>query len=133
MQLADYQHVPQTDNVGITSLTLGENMKAIGYDAFNGCTSLITVRVNSKELRECYATFKDSPIEKVTFGPKVEYVPALLKDNASVIKVVFEEDDAKSVPLEIGDRAFYYCTSLKFSSLPHRLTKVGKEAFYICI
>lgn len=121
------------DNVGITSLTLGENMKAIGYDAFNGCTSLITVRVNSKELRECYATFKDSPIEKVTFGPKVEYVPALLKDNTSVIKVVFEEDKTNPVPLEIGDGAFEYCTSLKIPSLPSRLTKIGNQAFYKCI
>ena len=118
---------------GITSLTLGENLRAINYYAFDGCNSLITVRLNSKELRKCYANLKKCPIEKITIGPKVEFVPNLLAGNTSVIKVVFEEDKTNPVPLEIGDGAFEYCTSLKIPSLPSRLTKIGNQAFYKCI
>ena len=117
-------------NTGITSITLGEGLQDIGSDIFWKCQSLLTVRVNSVNLRECRSNLKDSPIEKVTFGPKVEYVPALLEGNTSVIKVVFEEDDANFVPLEIGNNAFKGCSSLCFYSLPARLTKIGEYAFY---
>ena len=117
-------------NTALTNITLGENLKAIGGSAFGRCQSLLTVRVNSINLRECHANLINSPIEKVTFGPKVEYVPALLEGNTSVIKVVFEEDDANFVPLEIGNNAFKGCSSLCFYSLPARLTKIGEYAFY---
>lgn len=66
---------------------------------------------------------------KITIGPKVEFVPNLLAGNTSVIKVVFEEDKTNPVPLEIGDGAFEYCTSLKIPSLPSRLTKLVIKPF----
>ena len=117
-------------DTGITNITLGEGLHEIGSDVFRECQSLLTVRVNSINLRVCRADLKDCPIEKVTFGAKVEYVPALLEGNTSVIKVVFEEDEANFVPLEIGNNAFKGCSSLCFYSLPARLTKIGEYAFY---
>ena len=33
---------------------------------------------------------------------------------------------------EIGDRAFYYCTSLTEIEIPDGVTSIGKQAFYSC-
>ncbi len=122
-------------NTGITSMTWGENMKIVAYDAFVGCNSLVSLRIETPRLydeRE-YAHLSDCSLEKVVFSPKVEYIPQyLFSKNTSLARIVFEEDDSNAVPLEIGRDAFNGCTALKIGKLPKRLVKIGSFAFEKC-
>lgn len=120
-------------NTGITSMTWGENMKIVDDYAFSGCNSLVSLRIESKKLSDKNFVFSASSLEKVVFGPKVEYIPEFLfKDNKSLVRIVFEEDDSNTVPLEIGRDAFCGCTALKIGKMPKRLVKIGRFAFENC-
>lgn len=114
---------------GITSINLGENISYIGYDAFDNCTSLLSMRIDMPDWESPY--LEGTPVEKIVFGPKVSNIGyKFMSESTSLIKVIFEEDENITTPLVIGERAFYKCSNLKIPSLPHRLAKVGDDAFY---
>lgn len=114
---------------GITSINLGENISYIGYDAFDNCTSLLSMRIDMPDWKSPY--LEGTPVEKIVFGPKVSNIDyKFMSECTSLIKVIFEEDENITTPLVIGERAFYKCSNLKIPSLPHRLAKVGDCAFY---
>lgn len=114
---------------GITSINLGENIRYIGYDAFDNCTSLLSMRIDMPDWENSF--LDGTPIEKIVFGPKVSNIDyKFMSERTSLIKVIFEEDENITTPLVIGEEAFYKCSNLKIPSLPHRLAKVGDCAFY---
>lgn len=117
------------ENTGISKITFGDSLRFVDYYAFDNCRSLYSIRFNSKNARGFKADFEKSPIEKVVFGPKVEYIPSMLRDNTSIIRVEFEENEIDNAPLEIQEYAFEDCSSLKIASLPKRLAIVGRRAF----
>ena len=71
----------------IKVLTIAEDVTKIGYDAFDGCTGLVTIVWNAKHAADAYNDGQYnypvfygicSQITSFTFGEAVEYIPSYL-------------------------------------------------------
>jgi len=102
------------DCTGITSITLGENIGGIYYNAFAGCTNLTTVNFGAKSFSAKYSAgsperpvFADCPnLTTVNIGKNVESIPKYLFYGVSSLKTVNFEGE---VPI-IGADAFKGCS-----------------------
>ncbi|MDO5395987.1 MAG: leucine-rich repeat protein [Bacteroidales bacterium] len=133
------------NNTGISELTLPYNLEYIGARAFDGCTALYSVNMQTRHAvigsyhywdsdpwleDEQESIFAASVIEVAKIGAGVEYVPGtFLSDATNLRKLTFESPEATSPALEIGYRAFDGLSSLKWPELPKRITKIGDYAF----
>ncbi|MBE6766600.1 MAG: leucine-rich repeat domain-containing protein [Ruminococcaceae bacterium] len=101
------------DCTGITSITLGENIGGIYYNAFAGCTNLTTVNFNCKSYSQKDSAgspdrpvFADCPnLTTVNIGKNVESIPKYLFYGVSSLKTV---NFAGDMP-KIGQDAFKGC------------------------
>ncbi|MBR2352705.1 MAG: leucine-rich repeat protein, partial [Alistipes sp.] len=102
----------------LTSVTIPDSITEIGGSAFEGCTSLKDTYVNITDLA-AYAT--SNPMHEI--GSNIH----LLIDGKELTELVIPES-----VIEIGDYAFYGCTSLKSVTIPDSVTKIGGSAFSGC-
>ena len=104
----------------LTSVTIGNSVTTIGYDAFYGCDSLtsITVDINNQH----YSSD--------------EYGVLFNKDKTTLINYpIANTRTSYTIPdsvTTIGNRAFYYCTSLTSVTIPDSVTAIGNFAFRDC-
>lgn len=92
---------------GITSVTIGENIKSIGANAFNLCGGLYEVNL---------------PESITEIKPQTFFMCFnLSKINLGKTKVTV-----------IGDNAFGYCDYLSVASIPDTVTEIGDGAFSGC-
>lgn len=120
---------------GLVNVTIGENMEAVGYDAFEACKNLLSMRIDAPDLRNM--DLRCPSVEKIVFGPKVSYIDYIgfggfMSGQSSLYKVIFEEDENAADSLVIGSSAFLGCSNMKISSLPKRLKNIGYRAFENC-
>ncbi len=124
---------------GIQSLTIGKNIKHIGFKSFYNCDMLTSV-VLGKDLE----TFGQEPfshsnsIETLTVSENnATYYSAnnaLIRKSDNVL--VIGTAGATTIPegvTEIADRAYYgvFCSDKEFNlTIPASLTKIGQYAFY---
>lgn len=94
------------NNKKITQVTIGSNVKTIGYGSFSGCKNLKKVTIGKNVSTIYQRAFENCPkLTSVTMGAGVR---------------------------TIGDRAFDRCSALKKITIPSKVTKIGKYAFYRC-
>ena len=102
---------------GLTSIIIPKNVASIGDRAFGGCTGLISITVDQRN--PVYKSSGNCIINKDTktliVGCKTSVIPA----GGSVTA--------------IGDRAFYGCTGLTRITIPEGVTTIGGEAFSGCV
>ena len=97
---------------GLTSVTIGNSVTSIGSSAFYNCSSLTSVKINSNDIVSNSYT-SSSNIGSV-FGSQVtEYILG---------------DDV----IEIGNYAFYNCSSLTSVTIPNSVTTIGNSTFSGC-
>ena len=96
----------------LTSVTIGSGMTSIGKKAFQNCSGLTSVTLNSNDIvSKAYTNYDNM---KIIFGNQVtEYIIG---------------DDVTA----IGDNAFYGCTDLTSITIPEKVTSIGDNAFYGC-
>ena len=122
----------------VTSIKIGENVTYICDAAFRGCTNATEVRFNAKNATlgtDVFATINGSRIGQATgfkliIGSKVEKIPASIFYYAKELKSIEFEDGC--IVAEIGDHAFYYCSSLHQLILPDSVTTINNNAFNNC-
>ena len=132
----------------LTSVTLPEIITSIGSSAFYGCSSLNRVSIpesvtsiGSNAFYGCMFAFDNFVNKSVCndnnhWGATLfdkEYDGALVKDNV----VVDCRPNATVVTLpegvtNIGNKAFYKCSSLTAITLPESVTSIGNSAFSYC-
>lgn len=132
------------------SLTIPESVTFIGEKAFVGSEKLNDVVWNAVNCED----FNEIPFDNmtsITFGNKVENVPAYLCADTKVANVTLPGSvktigtrafidcvDLKSVTMaaggsmQIADYAFMNCLNLTSMQLPKDATKVGRFAFSYC-
>ena len=121
----------------IKVLTIAEDVTKIGYDAFDGCTALVTIVWNAKHAADAYNDGQYnypvfygicSQITSFTLGENVEYIPSYLCSGMENLTSVTIPNSVTS----IGDYAFNNCTSLTSMTIPNNVTSIGNYAFEDC-
>ncbi len=142
------------ENATITSLTIGENIKMIGREAFKGCVNLTEINYNASECNDLFNIDSQSQLPNiflcvgnetngtvVNIGNGVKYIPAGLfggaienltdeniLSNNNIVSINFGEG-VKS----IGYGAFAYCSNLASIIIPNSVSEIGFGAFTYCV
>ena len=125
------------NNSNITSITIPANVTSIGDDAFEGCTGLTEINYNATNLADL--SMFNSVFSKagqdgagivLNIGANVRRIPAYLFKTSiykpNIVAVNFAEN---SQCTEIGEHAFYYCTSFSSITIPASIISIGNNAF----
>jgi len=104
----------------MTSVTIPKSITNIGYDAFANCTSLQSVNITD------LATWFSIDFLNTTGNPLC-YAELLYLNGEEVKDLV-----VPNTVTEIGENAFYNCTSLTSVTIPNSVTSIGYYAFYGC-
>ena len=122
------------DMQNIYSIAIPKSVKKIGYNVFDGCNNISSVKWNAKNCT-LGNNYSDSPfydicsgIESFTFGELVEHIPANICFNMKNLQSITIPKSVTS----IGESAFYGCSALTSITIPESVTSIGSSAFYDC-
>ncbi len=120
----------------LTSITIPENITAIGGGAFQNCPKLTTVIFNARNCSVAHTilgdnitpAFNNPAISRVEFGPLVTNIPNYIFWGCKgLTDVVFGENIET-----IGQSAFFGCSALNNITIPEGITEIGGRAFGDC-
>ena len=102
---------------------------SIGYEAFEGCSSLTSVTIGNRvtSIGGC-AFYGCSSLKSLTIPNSVTEIGGYAFYNCTSLTSVTIPDSVTS----IGYDAFYYCTSLTSVTIPDSVTSIGDRAFFWC-
>lgn len=113
----------------LTSVTLPNTLKEIGYNAFDGCTGLKTMTIpNSVEIIKSSAFEDCTALESVTIPNSVTEIGYSAFKNCSSLKEVYLPNSIEKIDQE----TFYGCSSLNTIYIPKSVTKIWHKAFLSC-
>ncbi len=128
----------------LTSITIPNSVKTIGYDAFSSCSLLKEVNYLGTIEEWCNITFADDSSNPLWYAKnlytngKKPSGNIILKDIKSIPSYTFyNQYNITSIELpntikSIRAEEFSGCTALKSISIPDSVTWVGESAFYNC-
>lgn len=116
------------DNLNITSLSIGSNVRTIGDSAFEGCTNLKTASFGSKVTSIGDRVFYGTGITKANIAGKITSIGTSAFENCSSLTTVKTSKLVKT----IGERAFYGCSNLNTLTIGSGVTNIGTNAFSGC-
>ena len=107
------------DCSSLASITIGDGVTSIGYRAFYNCSSLTSVYISD------IAAWCNISIN--TYGSPFNYAHNLYLNNELVTNVTIPDGVTK-----IGKGAFAYNSNLKTITIPSSVTVIGASAFEDC-
>ncbi|MDE7096774.1 MAG: leucine-rich repeat domain-containing protein, partial [Muribaculaceae bacterium] len=118
----------------LKSITIGNSVTSIGWEAFYGCSGLKEVNIvdGDNALEFGYDVFYNAPIETLYLGRTFVCASSALSK-----RPFYNKTSMKSVALgnsvtSIGEYAFYGCKSLTSIEIPNSVTVIDNEAFFGC-
>ncbi|MBQ5909201.1 MAG: leucine-rich repeat protein [Bacteroidaceae bacterium] len=115
------------NNKAIRSVYLSEGIKTIGYKAFYGCDSVVTINIPNSVQNFRGAFWAMKVLERVKL-PIVEEISS----QSFVDDISIEDLDIPEGVKRINLDAFVSCTSLKRVRLPQSLRVIERGVFYNC-
>ena len=114
----------------LTSLTIGENVQVIPYEAFQDCYNINgnLIIPNSVTYIGSNAFYNCSSLTSITIPEGITSIEEGVFDWCSSLETINLPNSIET----IGDWAFNGCTSLTNLVLPSSLTSIGYEAFSDC-
>ena len=114
----------------LSSVTIPINVKCIGKDAFESCSSIASITWNAKHYCDTldYSPFEDISynIKSFTFGEEIETIPPYVCKEMREITSITIPEGVKS----IGRHAFNYCLGIPSVTIPKGVTTIGSAAFF---
>lgn len=121
----------------LSSVTFPKSLDDIAYNAFNGCSNLSQINIDSENKSyfsegNCLISAIDSTL---VLGCSTSVIPNYVKTigsgaflNNSLLKSIVLPDGL----IKIGKSAFEGCTSLSFIDIPESVSEMDATAFYGC-
>ena len=120
----------------LKSVTMQGSVLSIGASAFYACTSLpnITLPASVSTIGES-AFYNCTKLDHVNIPSGVSVISARAFENCTNLKGVNSENSGNTSfdianVTNIGDRAFYGCSSLREVTVPTQVTSIGLNAFF---
>ena len=111
---------------GLTSATIGNSVTSIDGDAFSGCSALTSVTINCTRAYNCFSGI--SSIRELTIGDNVEEISGGAFEHCTGLTSVIIGNSLTS----IGSYAFSGCSNLTSITIPNSVTSIGSGAFEHC-
>lgn len=110
----------------ITSVTIGENVKTIGNNAFYNCTNLTSIVIPDTVTSIGTNLFQGcSRLSEAVLPASIGEIPAYTFAYCRAL----ESFTIGSEVLAIGESAFYNCSKLKSVEIPDSVVSIGQHAF----
>ncbi len=106
---------------GLTDVTIGNGVTAVGSQAFNNCTSLTKTNYTGDVASWCAIDFEDFSANPIYYSHNLYINDIEVKD----LVIPNGVEDIKSY-------AFYTCTGLTSVTIPESLISIGSDTFYGC-
>ena len=123
----------------LTSITIPEGVTSIGYKAFAGCSSLTSITIpNSvtgigvEAFRGCSSLTSMVVEEGNTIYDSRDNCNAIIETATNTLIAGCKNTIIPNSVTSIGDKAFYYCSSLTSITIPNSVTSIGESAFAYC-
>ncbi len=127
----------------LTSVTIPDGVTNIELSAFEGCISLASISIPESMTQINYDAFKScTNLKKVYFTSLSNYLdiqyggiygrPSCYGADLYINGDIVTELTIPETMTNIGDYAFYGCSSLTNVIIPESVTSIGLEAFYGC-
>ena len=127
----DFQHfdIGIFSNSGLREIEFPATLKEVGYNAFNGCKSLQSIRLNSGLKSICCSAFKGCAIKSIVFPATVEDIQRGAFYNNRLEEISFQ---ANSELREVGEYAFGHKNGLRCAGITIPTgARVAENAFEI--
>lgn len=112
----------------IKSVTIGNDITAIGVHAFSCCFNLSSVIIGNDVLTIGAHSFEGTELSEITIPDNVTKIDFYAFNECENLTTVKLGKDVTS----IGDHAFSFCNSLVSVTIPENVTSIGNEAFNNC-
>ena len=114
----------------LTSITVPNSVKNIGWKAFSNCTSLTSIVIpNSVTSIDSYAFEDCKKLTSISIPSAIKKISEGVFWGCTSLTSIIIPDGVK----EIGPLAFYSCTKLSSITIPNNVTQIGYNAFQGCI
>lgn len=126
INIANWAFENRTDLTGL-DLSNAVHLKRIGYEAFIGCSNIVTplvlpeslTNLNDRSFSEC------SSVPSIEINGQVQYIPTECFYGCSSAKTVMLPDSLKA----IYSWAFGDCSALEYVEIPKSVTSIAASAF----
>ncbi|MEI3188239.1 MAG: leucine-rich repeat protein [Lachnospiraceae bacterium] len=118
------------NNIKMKRLQIGNSVKEIGEEAFQGCSNLRFLTLDGVRTVQRSAFQGCTSLKTLDIPKSLRYIEKnAFMENKAVREIRYETENLSTV---ISPEVFRECNRLQLIVLPEKLEKVGPRAFYKC-